>query len=75
MKGKIAELKVSSEASGITIERALEILAAAKKADPDASVDVIIYHVVEEREIHVDQKHLEDERRRDDEAKRKLGID
>ena len=74
MKGKIAELKVSSEASGITIERALEILAAAKKADPDASVDVIIYHVVEEREI-LDQEHLEDERRRDDEAKRKLGID
>ena len=74
MKGKIAELKVSSEASRITIERALEILAAAKKADPDASVDVIIYHVVEEREI-LDQEHLEDERRRDDEAKRKLGID
>ena len=51
MRGKIVELKVTSEASGTTIDRALEILTAAKKADPDASVDVIIYHIVEEREI------------------------
>ena len=61
-KGKITEITVTSQASKITIDRALRILAAAKEADPGASVDVIIYHIVEEREI-------------DDEAKRRLGID
>jgi len=47
-KRKITEITVTSQASKITIDRALEILAAAKEADPDASVDVIIYHIVEE---------------------------
>ena len=51
MKGKIAEVKVTSEAREVTIERAMEILESAKKFDPNAAVDVIIYHVVKEKEI------------------------
>ena len=51
MKGKVVEVKVTSEAREVTIDRAMEILESAKKFDPDAAVDVVIYHVVEEREI------------------------
>ena len=54
-RGRINEITVTSQASKVTIDRALEILAAAKEADPDASVDVIIYHVIEKIPIDMDR--------------------
>lgn len=46
----ISEIAVTAHASDITIDRAIEILKAARKADPEASVDLIIHHVKSRRE-------------------------
>jgi len=40
---------VTSRATEITIDKAIEILKAAKRADPEASVDLIIHHVKSRR--------------------------
>jgi len=41
----ISEIAVTSRAAEVTIDKAIEILKAAKRADPEASVDLIIHHV------------------------------
>lgn len=53
MKGKISEITITltSKLSRVTIDNAIEFLESARHYDPDARVDVIIYHVVREIEI------------------------
>ena len=51
----ISEIDVTSRATEITIDKAIEILKAAKKADPEASVDLIIHHVRSRREYQEEQ--------------------
>ena len=57
--GKLTEIRITSEAREVTIDRALGILEAVKMRDPDALVDVTIYHVIEETEIPTDAIHVD----------------
>jgi len=46
---KITEIAVTSRATEISIDEAIEILKAAKRADHQASVSLIIHHVKSRR--------------------------
>jgi len=48
-KSVISKIDVTSRAAEIMIDKAIEILKAAKRADPEASVDLIIHHVKSRR--------------------------
>jgi len=48
-KAVIAEISVTSRATEVSIDRAIEILRWARRYDPKASVDLMIYHVKSRR--------------------------
>ena len=47
----ISEITVTSRATEISIDEAIEILKTAKKADHESTVDLLIHHVKSRREF------------------------